>query len=145
MLPETCVTFFPAEPGIPQYPIFMVIKMDFPVGWEEGMGKFPCCSIKAVVNKRLQAVRVIDRVEACEKSNRFSVSNRVKPSRTQTAVNLWFKKKKKSLMVSHVFSNLQSHKRKNKCKAIVRNDGCGANYTQPCDDPGFRAVSNRHK
>lgn len=45
----------------------MVIKMDFPVGWEEGMGKFPCCSIKAVVNERLQTVRVIDGVEACEK------------------------------------------------------------------------------
>lgn len=26
-------------------------------------------------------------------------------------------------MGSHVFSNLQSHKRKNKSKAIVRNDG----------------------
>lgn len=65
------VTFFPAEPGIPQYPVFMVIKMDFPVGWEEGMGKFPCCSIKAVVNERLQTVRVIDGVEACEKKQQM--------------------------------------------------------------------------
>lgn len=91
----------------------MVIKMDFPVGWEEGMGKFPCCSIKAVVNKRLQAVRVIDRVEACEKSNRFSVSNRVKPSRTQTAVNLWFKKKKKiSYGIPRIFQPTEPQKEK---------------------------------
>lgn len=60
----------------------MVIKMDFPVGWEEGMGKFPCCSIKAVVNERLQTVCVIDRVEACKKGSRFSLSSRVSPSRT---------------------------------------------------------------
>lgn len=53
VLSETHSTFFPAEPGISQYPVFMVIKMDFSIGWEEGMGKFPCCSIEAVVNERL--------------------------------------------------------------------------------------------
>lgn len=68
---KTCVTFFPAEPGVPQYPVLMVIKMDFPVGGEEGVGKFPGCSIKAVVNERLQTVRVIDGVEACEKKQQI--------------------------------------------------------------------------
>lgn len=58
-----CVTFFPAEAGVPQYPVFVVIKVDFSVGWEEGMGKLPCCSIKAMVNERLQTVCVVDRVE----------------------------------------------------------------------------------
>lgn len=58
--------------------------MDFSVGWEEGMGKFPRCSVEAVVNERLQTVRVIDGVEAYEKGNRFSVSSGISPSRTET-------------------------------------------------------------
>lgn len=67
MCSKTCVTFFPAEVGVPQYPVFVVIKVDFSIGWEEGMGKLPRCAIKAVVNERLQTVRVVDRVEACER------------------------------------------------------------------------------
>jgi len=103
VLPETGLTFFPAEPRVPQYPVFVVIKMDFPIGWEEGVGKLPCGAIEAVVDERLQTVRVIDRVEACEGSSRFSASGRVSPARTQASVNLWFTEK--SLAASHVFSN----------------------------------------
>lgn len=75
------VTFLPAEPGVPQDPILMVIKVDFSVGWEEGVGQFPCGAIKAVVGQGLQAVRVVDGVETCGKSSRLRGIQQDQPAR----------------------------------------------------------------
>lgn len=58
-----CVTFLPAEPGVPQDPILVVVEVDFSVGWEEGVGQFPRGAVEAVVGQGLQAVRVVDGVE----------------------------------------------------------------------------------
>lgn len=75
-----CVTFLPAEPGVPQDPILVVIKVDFPVGWEEGVGQFPRGAIEAVVGQGLQAVRVVDGVESCGKSSSFRVIQQDQPA-----------------------------------------------------------------
>lgn len=47
----------------------MVIKVDFPMGREEGVGQLPRGAIEAVVGQRLQAVCVVDGVETCGKSS----------------------------------------------------------------------------
>lgn len=67
------VTFLPAEPGVPQDPILVVIKVDFSMGREEGVGQLPRGAIEAVVGQRLQAVRVVDGVETWGKSSRISL------------------------------------------------------------------------
>lgn len=59
------LTFLPAEPGVAQDPILVVIKVDFPVGWEEGVGQLPRGAIEAVVGQGLQAVRVVDGIKTC--------------------------------------------------------------------------------
>lgn len=80
MLPVTRVTFFPAEAGVPQDPVLVVIEMDFPVGREEGVGEFPGGAVEAVVDQGLQTVRVVDRVEACEKKKKIQCIEQGKPS-----------------------------------------------------------------
>lgn len=51
----------------------MVIKVDFPVGREEGVGQLPRGAIEAVVGQRLQAVCVVDGIETCGTSSRLRV------------------------------------------------------------------------
>lgn len=58
----------------------MVIEVDFPVGWEEGVGQFPRGAIEAVVGQGLQAVRVVDGVETCGKSSRLGVIQQDQPA-----------------------------------------------------------------
>lgn len=83
----------------------MVIEVDFPVGWEEGVGQFPRGAIKAVVGQGLQAVRVVDGVETCGKSSRLRVIQQDQPAQ-ETPGPL-----ERSQMGSQVFSSLQGHKR----------------------------------
>lgn len=59
----------------------MVIKVDFSVGWEEGVGQFPRGAIEAVVGQGLQAVRVVDGVETCGKSSRLRGIQQDQPAR----------------------------------------------------------------
>lgn len=99
----------------------MVIKVDFSMGWEEGMGQFPRGAIEAVVGQRLQAVRVVDGVETCGKSSSLRVIQQDQPAQ-ESPGSLG-----RSLMGSQVFSSFQGHKRKDKCKAIASTDG----NTQP--------------
>lgn len=48
----------------------MVIKVDLASWREEGMSQFPCDAIKTVVQVGLQAVCVVDGVEACRDRER---------------------------------------------------------------------------
>lgn len=119
----------------------MVIKVDFSVGWEEGVGQFPCGAIEAVVGQGLQAVCVVDGVETCGKSSRLRGMQQVEGYPAGSACQEAPGSLERSLVGSQVFSNLQSHKMKDKCKAFLRTDG----NTQPRADPGFRAVPRGHK
>lgn len=78
---------------------------------------------------------MVDGVETCGESSRFRGIQQDQPAQ-ETSGSL-----ESSLMGSQVFSILQSHQIKDKCKAIVRTDG----NTQPRAEPGLRAVPKGHK
>lgn len=58
----------------------MVIKVDFSMGREEGVGQLPRGAIEAVVGQGLQAVRVVDGVETCGQSSRLRVTQQDQPA-----------------------------------------------------------------
>lgn len=113
----------------------MVIEVDFPVGREEGVGELPGGAVEAVVDQRLQTVRVVDRVEACEEQKQLQCTEQGKPARTQTSVNLWY---------LTCFPPYRARKGKINAKQL---SGLMIvmQTAQPCDDPGFRAVPRGHK
>lgn len=58
--------FFPAEAHISQNPVLMVVKVDLACRWEESMGQFSGDAVETMVQVGLQAVCVVDGIEACQ-------------------------------------------------------------------------------
>lgn len=62
--------FLPAKAHVSQNPIFVVIKVDLASWREERVSQFSCDAIKTMVQIRLQTVRVVDGIEACQDRKR---------------------------------------------------------------------------
>lgn len=60
----SAVTFLPTVARGAQNPVLAVVKVDAAVRGKEGVGQLARGAVEAVVERRLQAVRVVDRVEA---------------------------------------------------------------------------------
>lgn len=75
LMEKKSLAFLPAEAHVPQNPVLVIVKVDLSGRREESVCQFACDAVKTVMQVGLQTIRVIYRVEPCQKKRSTCIHN----------------------------------------------------------------------